>query len=57
MCFARSFAPFVVSSPFATPAEHNLLGGHLWVVIMVTVSFLGITISRKIEHTSVKTIG
>ncbi|KAG2752160.1 MFS general substrate transporter [Suillus brevipes Sb2] len=57
MCFARSFAPFVVSSLFAISAEYNLLGGYLWVVIMVTVSFLGMTISRKIEQTSVKTIG
>jgi hypothetical protein len=73
MCFARSFAPFVVrcvcppsraelpscssSSLFAISAEYNLLGGHLWVAIMVMVSFLGMTISRKIEQTSVKTIG
>lgn len=49
MCFARSFAPFVVSALFAISVEYNLLGGHLWVAIMVTVSFLGITISRKVE--------
>ncbi|KAG1736727.1 major facilitator superfamily domain-containing protein [Suillus lakei] len=57
MCFARSFAPFLVSALFAISAEYNLLGGHLWVAIMVTVSFLGTTISRKIEQNSVKTIG
>lgn len=57
MCFARSFAPFLVSALFASSVEYNLLGGHLWVAIMVTVSFLGTTISRKIEQNSVKTIG
>ncbi|KAG2115131.1 major facilitator superfamily domain-containing protein [Suillus discolor] len=57
MCFARSFAPFVVSALFATSLEYNLLGGYLWLVIMVMVSFLGMTTSRKIKQSSVKTIG
>lgn len=57
MCFARSFAPFLVSSLFAISVEYNLLGGYLWVAIMVTVSFLGTTMSRKIEQHSAKTIG
>ncbi|KAG1749005.1 major facilitator superfamily domain-containing protein [Suillus paluster] len=57
MCLARSFAPFLVSSLFAISAEYNLLGGHLWVAVMVAVSFLGTTISRKIEQNSVKMTG
>ncbi|KAG2360853.1 major facilitator superfamily domain-containing protein [Suillus spraguei] len=32
MCFARSFAPFVVR------CEYNLLGGYLWLAIMVTIA-------------------
>lgn len=73
MCFARSFAPFVVryvcppsraglpscssSALFATSLEYNLLGGYLWLVIMIMISFLGMTTSRKIKQNSVKTIG
>lgn len=57
MCFARSFAPFVVSALFSISTEYNLLFGQLWLVIMVTISFLGMTTSRKIEQNSVKTIG
>ncbi|KAG2062688.1 MFS general substrate transporter, partial [Suillus decipiens] len=36
MCFARSFAPFVVSALFAISMEYNLLCGYLWLAIMVT---------------------
>ncbi|KAG2360854.1 major facilitator superfamily domain-containing protein [Suillus spraguei] len=50
MSFARSFAPFVVSALFAISTEYNLLGGYLWLAIMVTVSFLGMTTSRKIAQ-------
>ncbi|KAG1882948.1 major facilitator superfamily domain-containing protein [Suillus subluteus] len=57
MCFARSFAPFVVSALFSISTEYNLLGGQLWLVIMVTVSFLGMKTSRKVEQNSVRTIG
>jgi MFS family permease len=57
MCFARSFAPFVVSALFSISTEYNLLGGQLWLAIMMTVSFLGMKLSRKIEQHSVKTIG
>jgi hypothetical protein len=72
MCFARSFAPFVVryvcpsragllscssSALFSISTEYNLLAGQLWLAIMMTVSFLGMKLSRKIEQHSVKTIG
>ncbi|KAJ8592806.1 MFS general substrate transporter [Rhizopogon salebrosus TDB-379] len=56
MCFSRAFAPFLVSSMFAISIDYNLLGGYLWAVIMVAVSFMGATISRKIEQNSVKTV-
>ncbi|KAF8840974.1 MFS general substrate transporter [Paxillus ammoniavirescens] len=56
MCFSRSFAPFLVSSLFALSIDGNLLGGHLWVVIMVLVSYLGTTASHKISLHSKKTI-
>jgi len=44
------------SSMYALSTDYNLMGGYLWAVIMATVSFLGATISRKIEQHSVKTI-
>jgi hypothetical protein len=44
------------SSMFAISIDYNLLGGYLWAVIMVAVSFMGATISRKIEQNSVKTV-
>ncbi|KAH7889900.1 major facilitator superfamily domain-containing protein [Phlebopus sp. FC_14] len=56
MCFARSFAPFVVSSLFALSIDNNLLGGYLWVVIMVFVAFLSTTISRRISRHSKRTV-
>jgi len=56
MCLSRSFAPFLVSSLFALSIDGNLLGGHLWVVIMVLVSYLGTITSNKILLHSKKTI-
>ncbi|KAF9228644.1 MFS general substrate transporter [Gyrodon lividus] len=56
MCLSRSFAPFLVSSLFALSIDSNLLGGHLWAVIMVLVAYLSTTISRKISLHSKKTI-
>ncbi|KAH7929785.1 MFS general substrate transporter [Leucogyrophana mollusca] len=56
MCLARSFAPFFVSSLFALSIDNNLLGGYLWVVLMVAFSFLGTTVSHKISENSKTTI-
>jgi len=57
MCFSRSFAPLLVSSLFAISVDYNLLGGYLWVAIMVTISFLGTTVSRRIEHNRTNPVG
>ncbi|KAG2158160.1 major facilitator superfamily domain-containing protein [Suillus bovinus] len=57
MCFARSFSPFVVSALFSVSTKYNLLGGYLWLIIMMMVSFLGMAVTRKVEQNSVKTIG
>ncbi|EGN96080.1 hypothetical protein SERLA73DRAFT_185613 [Serpula lacrymans var. lacrymans S7.3] len=56
MCFARSFAPFLVSSLFALSIDNNLLGGYLWVVIMIVVAFLGSSISYRISKHSKSTL-
>ncbi|KIJ60665.1 hypothetical protein HYDPIDRAFT_43197 [Hydnomerulius pinastri MD-312] len=56
MCSSRSFAPFLVSSLFALSIDNDLLGGNLWVVLMVIVAYLGTTVSRKISLYSKKTV-
>lgn len=48
MCFARSFAPFLVSSLFALSIDNRLLWGYLWVVVMISVSSIGGIDARKI---------
>ncbi|KIK24939.1 hypothetical protein PISMIDRAFT_677717 [Pisolithus microcarpus 441] len=56
MCFARSFAPFLVSSLFALSIDNNLLGGYLWVIVMICLStFISIDCRRILLH-SKKTI-
>ncbi|KAF8558452.1 MFS general substrate transporter [Imleria badia] len=56
MCFARSIAPFFVSSLFALSIDNNLLGGYMWVVIMASLAYFSTSISRKISLHSKKTI-
>ncbi|KAI9569076.1 major facilitator superfamily domain-containing protein [Boletus coccyginus] len=56
MCLARSFSPFLVSSLFALSIDNNLLGGHLWVVIMASLAYFSTTISRQISLHSKKTV-
>ncbi|RDB21308.1 Efflux pump azaL [Hypsizygus marmoreus] len=56
MCLARAFAPAFVSSAFALSTERNLLGGHLWVVIMVAVCCFGSYQARSVVNCKV-TVG
>ncbi|KAF5386762.1 hypothetical protein D9615_001646 [Tricholomella constricta] len=53
MCLARAFAPAFVSSAFALSVDLKFLGGHLWVVVMVTICFLGSYLGRSIAHCKV----
>ncbi|KAI6116895.1 hypothetical protein EDD16DRAFT_1036354 [Pisolithus croceorrhizus] len=48
MCFARSFAPFLVSSLFALSIDNKLLWGYLWVVVMISVSSVSCIDARRI---------
>ncbi|KAI6043087.1 major facilitator superfamily domain-containing protein [Pisolithus marmoratus] len=51
MCFARAFAPFLVSSLFAISIDNNLLSGYLWVVVMICLStFISIDCRRILLH-------
>ncbi|KIM87578.1 hypothetical protein PILCRDRAFT_815139 [Piloderma croceum F 1598] len=52
MCLSRAVSPAFVSSIFALSIDHNLLGGYLWVVIMVMVSLGGIYQSATIANAS-----
>ncbi|THH20372.1 hypothetical protein EW146_g974 [Bondarzewia mesenterica] len=49
MCFARAFSPAFVSSLFALSLDFNILGGYLWVLIMVVISILAASLARSIE--------
>ncbi|KIK24938.1 hypothetical protein PISMIDRAFT_9931 [Pisolithus microcarpus 441] len=48
MCFARSFAPFLVSSLFALSIDNRLLWGYFWVVVMISISSIGSIDARRI---------
>ncbi|KAI6150968.1 hypothetical protein BKA82DRAFT_34992 [Pisolithus tinctorius] len=51
MCFARSFAPFLVSSLFALSIDNKLLWGYLWAVVMICISTVsGIDARRILSH-------
>ncbi|KII88700.1 hypothetical protein PLICRDRAFT_110564 [Plicaturopsis crispa FD-325 SS-3] len=50
MCLTRAFSPAFASSAFAFSREHNLLGGNLWVLIMMLISVVGMALSRNIAQ-------
>ncbi|KAJ7465044.1 major facilitator superfamily domain-containing protein [Mycena latifolia] len=47
---SRCVSPIFVSTMFALSIDNNLLGGHLWVVIMILISALGYYVSRSVEN-------
>lgn len=49
---ARGASVIIYSSIFALSIDHHLLGGYLWVVIMVLISFGGIYQSAAIANAS-----
>ncbi|KAF8201615.1 major facilitator superfamily domain-containing protein [Pholiota molesta] len=49
MCLARAGAPAFVSSFFAWSTTHRVLGGHLWLVVMLAFALAGCAVSRGIE--------
>ncbi|KIM49270.1 hypothetical protein M413DRAFT_438445 [Hebeloma cylindrosporum] len=51
MCFSRAFAPAFISSFFALSTSKGVLGGYLWLLVMVLVALGGCLISRGISHT------
>ncbi|KAI0928813.1 hypothetical protein AcW1_005945 [Taiwanofungus camphoratus] len=51
MCFARSFSPAFASTVFAFSNGFDfILLRYLWVMVMVILSFLGTTLSRRISE-------
>ncbi|KAF9458660.1 major facilitator superfamily domain-containing protein [Collybia nuda] len=52
MCLARAFSPAFVSSAFAYSTQTNILGGHLWVLVMVCICFWGCYLSREISYSN-----
>ncbi|KAF9483848.1 major facilitator superfamily multidrug-resistance, DHA1 sub-family [Pholiota conissans] len=53
ICFSRAFSPAFASSLFAFCASRNLIGGYLWVIIMVSLGFLSSLFSKNIVQESV----
>ncbi|KAJ3565839.1 hypothetical protein NP233_g7383 [Leucocoprinus birnbaumii] len=50
MCLARAGAPAFVSSVFAWSIKYHVLGGYLWIIVMVLVCLLGCSLSKRIAH-------
>ncbi|KAL4065393.1 major facilitator superfamily domain-containing protein [Scleroderma yunnanense] len=48
MCSARAFAPFLASSLFAVSIDNDILGGYLWVIVMVIISVFASVSSRNV---------
>ena len=48
MSLARSISPAFADSAFAASIEGNLLGGHLWVVLLAGISCIGSLASAKV---------
>ncbi|TDL27292.1 MFS general substrate transporter [Rickenella mellea] len=49
-CLARAISPAFVSSLFAYSVDNCILGGHLWVILMVALSFLTWTLSASVPE-------
>ncbi|KAF8591070.1 MFS general substrate transporter [Ramaria rubella] len=47
-CLSRSVSPAFVSSLFALSIDNHLLGGYLWVIVMVSLSILSSFVTSKI---------
>jgi len=48
MSLARALSPAFSNSTFAASIESNILGGYLWVVVLVGIACLGFLASREI---------
>ncbi|KAK7440177.1 hypothetical protein VKT23_017120 [Stygiomarasmius scandens] len=57
MCVSRMISPTIVSSVFALSQEHNLLGGYLWVVVVVMLGLAGVQVTKRIDRDPVCTSG
>ncbi|KAJ6472387.1 major facilitator superfamily domain-containing protein [Mycena vulgaris] len=50
MALARCASPAFFSTVFALSIDNDLLGGHLWVIIMTLISTWGYHTSRRVEN-------
>ncbi|KAF8350832.1 major facilitator superfamily domain-containing protein [Amanita rubescens] len=48
MCLSRALSPAFVSTAFSWSLKKDILGGHMWVVVMILISILGYTTSKRI---------
>ena len=52
MCVARIASPAIANSVFAASVNTNILGGHLWVVLLAGIACLGSLSSARIVKES-----
>ncbi|KAF9648058.1 MFS general substrate transporter [Thelephora ganbajun] len=52
MSLARTFSPAFSSSTFAASIDSNILGGHLWVMVLAGIACLGSLASARIVNES-----
>ncbi|KAJ7871414.1 major facilitator superfamily domain-containing protein [Mycena olivaceomarginata] len=52
MCVSRAISPAFISSVFALSMEHKLVGGYLWVGIMVFICLAGTSLTLRIPDVS-----
>ncbi|KAJ7043197.1 major facilitator superfamily domain-containing protein [Mycena alexandri] len=49
MCVSRAISPTFISSAFALSIENQLVGGHLWVLIMTLFSLAGASLTWRLS--------
>jgi len=49
-CLARAVAPTFVSCLFALSVDNDLLGGHLWMIVMVILSIISWVLSANVPE-------
>ncbi|PPQ98760.1 psilocybin transporter (PsiT) [Panaeolus cyanescens] len=55
MTLARAFCPTIASSVFAYSTSQHIMGGHFWVIVMVTISLAGVWQSTNISRVTKST--
>jgi hypothetical protein len=55
MCVSRAVSPTFISSAFALSVEMELIGGYVWVIVMVLICLAGTSLTWRIPNINVRT--